>query len=76
MDNSKGFFGKQNYILLGIGVLVVVVGFILMMGGGSEDPTQFNDAIFSPRRITVAPTLVLIGYLFVIYAIMKKPQKD
>ncbi len=76
MKNSKGFFSKQNYILLGIGVLVLVIGYLLMMGGGAEDPTEFNDAIFNAQRITVAPILVLFGYMFVIYAIMKKPKED
>ncbi|MEM7163571.1 MAG: DUF3098 domain-containing protein [Bacteroidota bacterium] len=76
MENSKGFFSKQNYILLGIGILILIVGYLLMMGGGSEDPTEFNDAIFNAQRITVAPIIVLFGYLFVIYAIMKKPKED
>jgi len=76
MENSKGFFSRQNYILLGIGIIILLVGYLLMMGGGSEDPTEFNDAIFNAQRITIAPIVVLFGYLFVIYAIMKKPKKD
>lgn len=75
MGSSKsGFFSKQNYILLIIGVAIVLFGFLLMSGGGSEDPTQFNEDIFSPRRITVAPIVVLFGYIFVVYAIMKNPK--
>lgn len=77
MEGSKsGFFSKQNYILLIIGVLIVLVGFVLMSGGGSENPTEFNPDIFSGRRITLAPIVVLFGYMFVIYAIMKKPKNS
>jgi len=67
-------FQKHNYILLLVGLLIVVLGFFLMSGGGSEDPTKFSEEIFSARRITVAPIVVLIGYGFVMYAIMKKPK--
>ena len=75
MEGSKsGFFSKQNYILLIIGVLIVLVGFVLMSGGGSDNPTEFNKDIFSGRRITLAPIVVLFGYMFVVYAIMKKPK--
>ena len=77
MEGSKsGFFSKQNYILLIIGVLIVLIGFVLMSGGGSENPTEFNPDIFSGRRITLAPIVVLFGYMFVIYAIMKKPKNS
>lgn len=57
-----------------IGLVVVILGFILMSGGGSEDPNEFSDAIFSFRRITLAPIVVLSGYGLVMYAIMKKPN--
>lgn len=71
---SKEFaFSRQNYILLLIGLLIIVVGFFLMSGGGSADPTAFSEEIFSTRRITIAPIVVLLGYGFVMYAIMKKP---
>lgn len=65
-------FGKENYILLMIGILIVVVGFTMMSGGGSDDPNIFSEEIFSARRITVAPTVVLAGYGFILYAIMRK----
>ena len=66
-------FTATNYKLLLIGLAIVVVGFILMSGGGNGDPNSFNaDEIFSPRRITVAPIVTLVGYLFVVYAILKK----
>ncbi|MEZ4757360.1 MAG: DUF3098 domain-containing protein [Flavobacteriales bacterium] len=68
-------FTGTNYKLLLIGLAVVVVGFLLMAGGGNGDPNAFDaDAIFSPRRITVAPIVTLVGYLFVVYAILKKDK--
>ena len=57
-----------------IGIAFILIGFILMIGGGSNDPDVFNEAIFSFRRITLAPVLVLIGFGVEIYAIMKKPK--
>ena len=67
--------GKENYILLVIGFAIIILGFILMIGGKSEDPTVFNeDEIFSFRRITLAPIVVLGGFIFEIWAIMKKPK--
>jgi len=73
--NNTGFaLTKTNYILMAIGFVVVVLGFILMSGGASETPEKFNPDIFSFRRITLAPMLVLAGFIFEIYAIMKKPK--
>lgn len=73
--SETGFaLGKENYKLMAIGFSVIVVGFILMVGGGSEDPEVFNPEIFSFRRITLAPLLLLFGFLFEIYAILKKPK--
>ena len=67
-------FTRLNYRLLLIGIGIVILGYMLMSGGGSGDPNVFNaDEIFSTRRITVAPIVCLIGYLFVVYAILKKP---
>ena len=65
-----------NYKLMLIGFAVIVLGFILMSGGGSDDPNVFNEDMFSFRRITLAPLLVLGGFAFEIYAIMKKPKKE
>lgn len=66
-------FTRTNYRLLVIGMVIIVLGYILMSGGGSGDPNVFNaEEIFSPRRITVAPIVCLVGYLFVIYAIMRR----
>ena len=68
--------GKENYKLMIIGFAVIIIGFLLMAGGGSDDPKVFNPAIFSFRRITLAPLLVLAGLIFEIYAIMKKPTSN
>ena len=74
---ETGFaLGKENYKLMAIGFAVIVLGFILLSGGGSDDPNVFNSDIFSFRRITIAPILLLFGFLFEIYAIMKKPKSD
>lgn len=77
MSNEKKLefpFKKQNYILLVAGVIVIIIGFLLMAGGGSEDPNVFNPEVFSPRRITVAPLMVLLGFAIVMFAILKKPK--
>jgi hypothetical protein len=71
-EEQKFALGRDNYRLLLIGFIVIIAGFILMVGGRSEDPTVFNEAIFSFRRITLAPVVVLFGFLFEVYAIMKK----
>lgn len=68
-------FTRENYILLIIGFVIIVFGFLLMIGGGADDPNVFNPEIFSFRRITLAPVVVLFGFLFQIYAIMKKPSE-
>ncbi|OCB77378.1 DUF3098 domain-containing protein [Flavobacterium crassostreae] len=75
-ENKHEFlFEKLNYKILLLGIAVITLGFILMSGGGSEDPNVFNDAIFSFRRIRLAPTTVLIGFGITVYAIFKKPKK-
>lgn len=78
-DTKKKFdfaLGMENYRLLLIGFGIIVLGFILMMGGGSSDPKVFTgDELFSFRRITLAPIVVLFGFIFEIYAIMKKPKE-
>ena len=73
---EPGFaLGKENYRLLAIGFVIIVIGFLLMLGGKSDDPSEFSDKIFSFRRITLAPVIVLAGFIFEIWAIMKKPGK-
>ncbi len=66
--------GSENYKLMAIGFGIIVLGFILMIGGATDDPNVFNPEIFSFRRITLAPLILLIGFVFEIYAIMKKPK--
>jgi hypothetical protein len=68
-------FEKVNYKILLVGIAVIALGFILMSGGGSEDPNVFNEEIFNFRRIRLAPTTVLIGFGITIYAILKNPKK-
>lgn len=73
---TAGFaFGRQNYKLLFIGLALIFVGFLLMIGGGSDDPEVFSEGIFNFRRLTLAPILVLAGYVIEIFAIMKKPAE-
>ncbi|MDR0836232.1 MAG: DUF3098 domain-containing protein [Tannerella sp.] len=66
-------FGKENFILLAVAVALIVIGFIVMSGGGSGDET-FNPAIFSSRRIVVAPIIVVAGFALVVYGIIRKPK--
>lgn len=68
--------GRENYKLIIIGLVAIVVGFLLMIGGASGDPEVFNPEVFSFRRITLAPLVSLAGFLFIIYAIMKKPKSS
>lgn len=68
-------FKKKNYIWMVIGLVVIALGFALMAGGGSEDPTVFNEDIFSWRRIRLAPMLVLAGFGIEMYAILLNPDK-
>ena len=62
----------RNYVLMGAGLVVIILGMILMCGGGSENPDEFNYAMFSWRRITLAPILIVGGFAFEIYALLKK----
>jgi uncharacterized membrane protein len=73
---KPGFaFGRDNYRILIIGVVVVVIGYLLMIGGGSDDPTKFNaEEIFSFRRITLSPIVILAGFVIVLFGIMKRPK--
>ena len=75
MDKRNYAFGKTNFILLAVGMLIVVVGFCLMSGGGSDE-TVFDASIFDVRRIKVAPVVCLVGFLSMIYAIVHKPKDN
>jgi hypothetical protein len=71
--NTHFLFERVNYKILLIGLAVIALGFILMAGGGSDDPKVFNPEIFNFRRIRLAPTVVLIGFGITIYSILKNP---
>lgn len=68
-------FGKKNYMFMFIGLAVIALGFILMAGGGSDDPNVFNPEIYNFRRIRLAPALVLLGFGIEVYAILVNPNK-
>lgn len=68
-------FERKNYKFMLIGIAVIVLGFILMTGGGSDDPNVFNPEIYSWRRIRLAPALILIGFGIEVYAILLNPYK-
>lgn len=74
-NNQSLSFGKENYLFIGVGFLLCVIGYMLMVGGGSDDPTIYNPEIFSFRRITLSPVIIIAGFIVVIYGIMKKPKK-
>ena len=67
---------SKNVLLIGIGLLVMVLGFVLMLGGGSSDPNVFNPAMFNARRLVVAPIVVCAGIGVIIYGIMRKPRGE
>ena len=76
MKKKKTFlFDKSNYKYVIIGILFIILGFILMSGGGSDNPDVFSEEIYSFRRIRVAPALILIGFGIQVYAILKSPKK-
>ena len=71
----NSLFGKENFIWMFIGLVIMAIGFFLMAGGKSADPTKFNDnEIYSFTRITLAPFLIIAGFVVEIFAIMKKPK--
>ena len=71
-NDEQMALSMKNYILLAIGFVVIVLGMVLMCGGGSQSPEEFNYAMFSWRRITLAPLLIVGGFAFEIYALLKK----
>jgi hypothetical protein len=73
MSVSQPSFTKKNYMLLITGLVLIGLGYLLMIGGGSEDPNVFNEEIFSFRRITLAPMTCLVGFILIIVAIMWRP---
>lgn len=78
MENNENkkfnfVFGKSNYILMIAGIVILALGYILLTGGGSDDPNVFNEAMFDNRRMFVAPVLICVGFAVEILAIMLKP---
>jgi hypothetical protein len=75
ITKTNFIFGRQNYKWMFIGLGLIALGFVLMAGGGSDDPNVFNPEIFNAQRIRLAPTLILIGFGIQIYAILKNFKK-
>ena len=75
-DKNNFIFKKRNYKIMILGLIIIAVGFILMSGGGSEDPNIFSPDIYNFRRIRLAPTLVLLGLGIQIYAILSTADKE
>ena len=74
-SENKGFaIPRQNYKILLVGIVLIITGYLLMIGGGSDDPTKFNPEIFNTQRITVAPVVCLTGFIIIIVAIMRKAK--
>jgi hypothetical protein len=75
-NNQRMPFTRKNYYMMLIGLGVIVLGFVLMSGGGEHTATEFDDSIFSFRRITLAPIVVIAGFVFEVYAIMKRFNEE
>ena len=72
----KGLFGKENYMMMLGGLIILALGFFLMAGGKSTDPKVFNDDdVYSTTRITIAPLLIIAGFVIEVFAIMRKPKE-
>ncbi len=74
VPGSNLVFGKENYLIMILGLIVIFIGFALMAGGNSEDPNVFNPEVFSTRRIVIAPTVVIFGFIIEAYAIFRKTK--
>lgn len=75
-DNPRFPLGPMNYKLMAVGFVIIIIGFLLMVGGKSDDPEVFNSEMFNFRRVTLAPMVLLFGFVFQIYAIMKRSKSD
>lgn len=69
-------FGRKNYLILGGGLLLMIIGYVLLSGGGSKDPNVFSTELFSTQRMVVAPIILLLGFLTVAFAIMYHPKEE
>lgn len=76
MEKQEFTFARKNYIMMLAGIVLIVIGYILMAGGGSDNPEVFNPEIFSTRRIVIAPIFILAGLLVEVFAIMIKGNSD
>ena len=74
MSKNTFLFDKTNYLLFAIGLAFIASGFALMSGGGSEDPTVYNEELFNAQRITWAPLLIVIGFVVEVFAILRRPK--
>jgi multidrug transporter EmrE-like cation transporter len=74
MDKKSFVFGKENFIILAISILLIVIGFWLMSGAKTTEETGFDYAIFNARRIIIAPIVTMSGFILVVWAILKKPK--
>ncbi len=74
--NDMFAFHKENYKFLFIGLILLALGFILMIGGGSDNPDVFSNAIFDTQRLTIAPLLLIAGFAVEIWAVLKRPTSD
>lgn len=75
MDKKNLAFDRMNFILLAVGMLIVIAGFILMSGGGTDD-NSFNPEIFSTMRVQIAPAICFVGFVSIVYAIIRKPKDN
>jgi spore maturation protein SpmA len=74
--NKDFAFGKENFIWIGIAIVCIISGFALMSGGGSTDGISFNPAIFSKQRIVVAPIVTMVGFILMVYGILKGGKRQ
>jgi len=75
MDKKQFALGKENFILLAISIVIIIIGFVLMSGGGTTEETGFDPDIFNKRRLLVAPIVIMSGFGLVVYAILKKSKE-
>jgi predicted permease len=74
MKEEKFLFQRENYILFGIGLAFIILGFILMTGGGSDNPQIYNEELFNSRRIIFSPLLIVVGFVIEVFAILRRPK--
>jgi len=74
MKEEKFLFQRENYTLFGIGLAFIILGFILMTGGGSDDPQVFNEELFNSQRIILSPLLIVVGFVIEVFAILRRPK--